>query len=66
MFTEQDKTENVGKPVDDVVASLEKKLEDFRVVKVAMGSFVTMDHRLDRVRVWYNPETNLVTGVTNG
>ena len=31
------------------------------VVKIPVGSMVTADHRTDRVRVWYDPTTNLVT-----
>ena len=39
------------------------KLErpELTVVKVIEGSMVTMDHRLDRVRVFYNENTGLVT-----
>ena len=30
--------------------------------QVASGSMVTRDFRLDRVRVWYDPETGVVEG----
>lgn len=66
MFTEKDKTDNIGKPFADAVEALQKKFPTFTVAAVPMGSMVTMDHRLDRLRVWYDAKTKLVTGVTNG
>lgn len=63
MFNE---AEYLGKSPDDVVADLQKKFPTFTVAKVPMGSMVTMDHKLTRYRVWYNPKTNLVSSITNG
>lgn len=59
-------TEYFGKSPDDVVAALQKLHPTFTVVKVPTGALVTMDHKLTRYRVWFNPTTNLVTRVSNG
>lgn len=34
-----------------------------RIMLVPAGNIVTMDFRSDRVRVFYNPDTNMVTEV---
>lgn len=48
----------------DVDVAVEKIRSDVKyvsqVVKVPVGSVVTMDHRTDRVRIWYDTKTNQV------
>ncbi len=55
----------IGKDVDQVMDAL--KYSGYRIVhKVEEGSMVTMDLVDGRVRVWYHPETNLVSQITEG
>ena len=50
--------------VDEAIASIKESRPDLRRVdKIPEGSPVTKDWRIDRVRVFYNPKTNQVTGV---
>lgn len=58
--------QHMGRNVDEVVAELKQDYPTRTIAKVPMGALVTMDHRLDRYRVWYNPETKKVTNITNG
>lgn len=41
-----------GKPVDEVVEAIKRDQPTFNVVVVPMNSPVTMDYRVDRVRVF--------------
>ena len=44
----------VGKPVADAVAELKAAHPALKVLPVPSGSMVTMDYRLDRVRVFHD------------
>ena len=48
--------------MDAAVSAIKAERPELYVVKVTSGSMVTMDYRLDRVRVWYDPETGRVEG----
>jgi len=52
-----------GVNVDLAVKTIRKENPRLNVIKVRSGSAVTMDYRLDRVRVMYDKRTNLVRGV---
>jgi hypothetical protein len=45
--------ELVGKPVDEAVAAIKKDSPGLNVISVPQGGMVTMDYRLDRVRVFH-------------
>lgn len=55
-----------GRPFSEVVAALEKKNPGSRIHAISEDHMVTMDHKMGRIRVRYNPETGLVTKVTYG
>jgi len=46
--------------VEAAVSRIKAERPELNVVKVTSGSMVTMDYRLDRVRVWYDPDTGRV------
>ena len=46
---------------DQAVEQIQKERPELKLVKVKVGSMVTMDYRGDRVRVWYDPTDNRVT-----
>ena len=52
-----------GVNVDLAVRTIRRGNPRLNVMKVPSGSAVTMDYRLDRVRVMYDRNTNLVRGV---
>ncbi len=47
--------------VDQAVEKIRSENENLTVHKIESGSMVTMDYRTDRVRVFYDPVTNLVS-----
>ena len=51
-----------GRNVDEAVEEIRQANSNLNVVKLPKGSMVTKDLRMDRVRVFYNTETNLVEG----
>ena len=55
-----------GLNVDETVDALKAVYPDMVINKVPNTAFVTMDYRLDRLRVYYSEETNKVTSVKNG
>lgn len=63
-FRQLDDSEYRGRPYQDVVAEL--KESNSTVHAVSSDAMVTMDHRLDRLRVRYDKSTGLVTGVRRG
>ena len=44
----------VGRNAEEAVAEIKQNNPSLKVVAIAEGSPVTMDYRLDRVRVFYN------------
>jgi len=52
-----------GKNVDEAVKSISEENPELRIFKLEKGSFVTMDYSSDRVRVFYDPDTELVCGI---
>ena len=53
-----------GVDVDVALERIRKSMPSHsEVVKVPTGSVVTMDYRTDRVRIWYDETTNLVTKI---
>jgi len=54
-------TELHAAAVDTALLTIKEERPELTVVKVVQGSMVTMDYRLDRVRVFYNEDTGLVT-----
>ena len=50
-----------GEDVEEALKKIKDERPELTVVKVESGSMVTMDYRLDRVRVYFDPETNKVT-----
>ena len=62
---ESDKTswpELEGMDVDQAVQLIKEENTDLTVHKIEEGSMVTADYRTDRVRVFYNVDTNTVAG----
>lgn len=60
---EQIGTDFVGKPADK--EALAKAFPGFVVHVLPLGAIVTMDYRLDRIRVWTDESDNVVE-FTNG
>lgn len=56
----------IGHNVDEIAALMKLDHPSHTIAKVPQGAMITMDHRLDRYRVWYNPDTKKVTRITNG
>ncbi len=54
--------ELTGLNVDLAVTTIQQENSALNVVKLRHGSMVTMDYRQDRVRVYFNPTTQLVQG----
>jgi hypothetical protein len=52
--------ELVGRNVDEAVQTLNSLNLDLNVIKLKENSPTTRDYRTNRVRVFYNVETNLV------
>lgn len=50
-----------GKNVDEALQVIKDENPELVVMKVPSGSMVTMDFRSDRVRIFYDEETNTVT-----
>jgi len=48
--------------VEAAINKIKAERPELNVVKVSKDSMVTMDFRLDRVRVWYDPDTGKVEG----
>jgi len=55
--------ELLGKNVENAVNLIKTENSYLEVIKVQKGSMVTMDYRLDRVRVFYDVESNLVVEI---
>ena len=47
--------------VDEAMRKIKEERPELKVVKVKKGSMVTMDYNLQRVRVYYDPDTGKVT-----
>lgn len=56
----------VGQDADEAVKALTVKFEKLNVVKVPEGSIVTMDYRLDRVRVFFGEDGKVVRAPSLG
>lgn len=56
-------TNIVGLTVDEAKKII---VYDHDVYFISENSFVTADYRPERTRIYYNPETNLITGVRKG
>jgi hypothetical protein len=54
-----------GQPVEASLGAIKAALPDFVVQSLKIGSIVTMDIRMDRVRVWYGLTGN-ITKIVNG
>jgi len=52
-----------GVNVDEAVNLITTENAQLKVFKVEEGSPVTRDYHLDRVRIYFNPETQLVVGI---
>lgn len=50
-----------GKNVDEAVQSIKDENPELVVEKHSVNSMVTMDFRMDRVRVFYDEATNFVS-----
>jgi hypothetical protein len=51
----------VGQKFQDAVLEIQERYPSHQVHSVRSDMFVTMDYRLDRIRVFYDEETGLVT-----
>lgn len=51
----------INKKVDAVIDGLKERYPNYQIDKVPKGSAVTCDYRTDRIRVWYDPNTSLVS-----
>jgi hypothetical protein len=56
----------VGRPVKDVVEELSGKFPDHEVGEVRTDWFTTTDYRLDRISVYFNPGSDVVSEVLIG
>jgi len=54
-----------GKNVDEAAEIIKYENPELNVQKVPEGSFITYDYRIDRVRLFYNTETNVVAVTPN-
>ncbi|GMH85691.1 hypothetical protein TrVE_jg6372 [Triparma verrucosa] len=54
----------IGSRIDDAIVKLEDTFNDYVVQKIPEGSMVTMDYRVDRIRVFYD-ESGKVVGAPN-
>lgn len=50
----------IGRPYPAVVAELEGRFPDVRIQVLYSGGLATSDIRQDRIRVWFNRETENV------
>ena len=53
--------ELIGVDVEKAVETIRTENGNLNVQKLKDGSMCTMDYRTNRVRVFYNPQTNLVS-----
>ena len=53
----------LGKNVDYAFEKIKKQRPDLNVYKIRFNDMYTKDFRLDRVRIFYDPNTLLVTKV---
>ena len=63
MYRDEQRTmwpEYKGINVDKAIENIKKENPELNVYKVATDEMVTMDYRTDRVRVYYDRNTNLV------
>jgi hypothetical protein len=51
-----------GVNVDQAVETIKAENPALTVLKNVEGGMITYDYRIERVRVFYNPQTNLVSG----
>ncbi|RYD54972.1 MAG: hypothetical protein EOP83_21845 [Verrucomicrobiaceae bacterium] len=56
----------IGCRVDESMAAVKGMFPDFDVYDIENGMMTTMDLRSDRIRVWYDAETNLITEIVVG
>lgn len=66
MVTEADLDAQVGKDGNVAKADLAVKYPNMQIDILCVGDMVTMDYRLDRLRVWCDPATMKVSSVSNG
>ena len=52
----------VGKPYDEAKAELQKMHPEFQIQTVPQGAMVTRDHKENRIRLVFDPQTKLVVG----
>ena len=55
--------ELTGMDVDKAIEIIRNENGNLDVKKLEDGSMCTRDYRFDRVRVFYNPQTNLVSNI---
>jgi hypothetical protein len=53
----------VGKPYEEAKAELQKMHPEFQIQTVPKGAMVTRDHKENRIRLIFDPETKLVVGM---
>jgi hypothetical protein len=53
----------VGKPFEEAKAELQKMHPEFQIQTVPKGAMVTRDHKENRIRLMFDPETKLVVGM---
>ena len=56
-------SEYMNKNVDEACKKLSYDYPTHEVQKIKNGSFVTDDLRLNRIRLWYDPVTNLIISI---
>jgi hypothetical protein len=53
--------QHIGRPYPEVIPELEERFPDFKIQVLYSGGLATSDIRQDRIRVFFNRETELVT-----
>ena len=61
-----DFSDYIGRPFIDVVGELKKRFPDHEVGEVRTDWFITADYRLDRIRVFYEPGSDVASEVAIG
>ncbi len=56
-------TKFMGMHYEQAVAELKKMHPEFQIQTVPQGAMVTKDHKMNRIRLIFDPTTKLVVGV---
>jgi len=56
----------IGRNVDEVQTELKILHPGSSIHTVTKYATVTMDFKMSRIRIWYDPKTNEVVEITNG